>query len=347
MIVNLLLLIFSLMILFCFFKNSILAKKNKYAFLDKESTGALRGATIIAIAFAHICQYAPELKEVLFGGKYSYTLLFMCGGIGVAIFFLLSGYGCYISIGKATNKNIWLIKHMVKLLICFIVSFIFVLVVNGLILGKVFDAKEWALSFILIKLPGTTSWYFKIQLLFYILLTVSEKIKKRQIYFVSIFIFVYAVIANSCGLADYWWKTSFCYVAGCIIAKYRNKVIELIDKNWGKLCLIFCSCMSVVYIRKDSHYVLIPQLIAYACIAVCIVMMWDCFIGKNIAFESVGKASLAMYLVHIGVVDMIYLLDISTDMKTIIFVFVTSIGTIACHMITEHINRTILVRLKN
>lgn len=87
--------------------------------------------------------------------------------------------------------------------------------------------------------------------------------------------------------------------------------------------------------------------IAYACIAVCIVMMWDCFIGKNIAFESVGKASLAMYLVHIGVVDMIYLLDISTDMKTIIFVFVTSIGTIACHMITEHINRTILVRLKN
>ena len=107
MIVNLLLLIFSLMILFCFLKNSVLAKKNKVGcFLNKESTGALRGATIIAIAFAHICQNAPEIKEVLFGGKYLYTLLFMCGGIGVAIFFLLSGYGCYISIGKATNKNV-------------------------------------------------------------------------------------------------------------------------------------------------------------------------------------------------------------------------------------------------
>lgn len=347
MIVNLLLVIFSLMILFCFLKNGVLTKNNKYSFLNKESTGALRGATIIAIAFSHICQNAPELKEVLFGGKYSYTLLFMCGGIGVAIFFLLSGYGCYISIGKATNKNIWLIKHMVKLLIYFVVSFVFVLVVNCLILGKVFDAKEWVLSFILLKLPGTTSWYFKIQLLFYILLTASEKIKRRQIYLLSIFVFLYAVIANSCGLSDYWWKTSFCFVAGCIIAKYKDKVITLSERNLGKLCLIFCGCAAVVYIRIDSYYILIPQLISYVCIAGCIVMMWDCFIGKNIAFEVVGKASLAMYLVHIGVVDLVYLLDITTDMKTLIFVLITSIGTIVCYWWSEHINRAILVRIRN
>ena len=347
MIVNLLLLIFSLMILFCFLKNSVLAKKNKVGcFLNKESTGALRGATIIAIAFAHICQNAPEIKEVLFGGKYLYTLLFMCGGIGVAIFFLLSGYGCYISIGKATNKNVWLLKHMVKLLICFVVSFVFVLVVNCLILGKVFDAKEWALSLIMLKLPGTTSWYFKIQLLFYILLTVSETIKKRQIYLLSIFVFLYAVIANGFVLADYWWKTSFCFAAGCIIAKYKDKVMTLIEKNLGKLCLIFCGCMAVVYIRMDSHFILIPQLISYVCIAGTIVMMWDFFIGKNIVFEAVGKASLAMYLVHIGVVDLIYLLDITTEMKTLIFVLITSIGTTTCYLISEHINRTILVRFR-
>ena len=76
-------------------------------------------------------------------------------------------------------------------------------------------------------------------------------------------------------------------------------------------------------------------------------MMWDCFIGKNIAFEVVGKASLAMYLVHIGVVDLVYLLDITTDMKTLIFVLITSIGTIVCYWWSEHINRVILVRIRN
>lgn len=104
--------------------------------------------------------------------------------------------------------------------------------------------------------------------------------------------------------------------------------------------------MAVVYIRMDSHFILIPQLISYVCIAGTIVMMWDCFIGKNIVFEAVGKASLAMYLVHIGVVDLIYLLDIATEMKTLIFVLITSIGTITCYLISEHINRTILVRFR-
>lgn len=60
MIVNLLLLIFSLMILFCFLKNGVLAKENKHSFLNRESTGALRGATIIAIAFAHIRDTGQE-----------------------------------------------------------------------------------------------------------------------------------------------------------------------------------------------------------------------------------------------------------------------------------------------
>ena len=53
-----------------------------------------------------------------------------------------------------------------------------------------------------------------------------------------------------------------------------------------------------------------------------------------------------MYLVHIGVVDLIYLLDIATEMKTLIFVLITSIGTITCYLISEHINRTILVRFR-
>ena len=126
MIVSFLLIVFITIILHSFIKNYILNKNKKYNFLNKESTEALKGVAIIAIIFSHICQAAPELKNLLLGGKYSYTIVFTWGGIGVAIFFLLSGYGCYISIGKSINKLTWLITHVTRLLIYFLISYLFI-----------------------------------------------------------------------------------------------------------------------------------------------------------------------------------------------------------------------------
>lgn len=86
MAVNFLVVVFIIVILYCLIKNNILIKDKEWSFLSRESTGTLRGAAIVAIVFSHICQDAPELKGILFGGKYTYTLLFIGGGIGVAIF---------------------------------------------------------------------------------------------------------------------------------------------------------------------------------------------------------------------------------------------------------------------
>lgn len=351
MVVNFLLAIFIMMVIYCFVKTQILTKDNgeeKKSFFSKESTGALKGVAIIAIAFSHICQDAPELKGLLWGGKYLYTIIFTWGGIGVAIFFLLSGYGCFISIEKANNKLTWLVRHVVKLLIYFAISFIFILLVSCVVWKNTFGVKEWALSFIMLRFPGTTSWYFKIQLLFYALLALSEKIKERQIYLLSIFVFTYTVIANYSGLPDYWWKTSFCFVVGCGLAKYKDKIILIIDKKFTKLILVLIGFGAFIYTRIDFQYILIPQLIAYVCIAGCSVIVWDWLVGKNAVFEKVGKASLAMYLVHIGVVDSIFSLDIaSTDEKTIVFVIITVIGTVVCYLMSEQVNRALLARVKS
>lgn len=80
MVVILFLLLFVLLILWCFVENNYFNKINESNFLSKESTGALRGVAIIAIVFSHIFQNAPEIKELLWGGKYLYTLVFMWGG---------------------------------------------------------------------------------------------------------------------------------------------------------------------------------------------------------------------------------------------------------------------------
>lgn len=116
MVVNFILSYYILFVLCCIIRNRIASDNDYHMLLSKESTGALKGAAIFAVVISHICQDAPELKNLLIGGKYTYTILFSGGGIGVAIFFLLSGYGCYISIEKTQKEFIWFLKHALKML---------------------------------------------------------------------------------------------------------------------------------------------------------------------------------------------------------------------------------------
>lgn len=268
------------------------------------------------------------------------------GGIGVAIFFFLSGYGCYISVGKSTNKFNWVSKHVAKMLIYFGISFIFVMLISCLMLGNTFDVKEWILSFVMLRLPGTTTWYFKIQLLFYVFLAISEKLKERQVYLITLFVLLYAIIADFSGLSDYWWKTSLCFAAGCAVAKYREVIIPVIEKVSVKIILIVIGCGAIKYTRIDYHYILMPQLIAYVLIAGSLVIAWDWLMGNNKVLEKIGKTSLTMYLVHIGVVDSIFLLNIGINSKIVIFVIITAIGTTVCALISERINRAFLLSVK-
>lgn len=80
MIVNVLLLVFLLLVLYGILQNHILGKNNQQIFLNKDITGALRGIAIVAIVFSHICQAEPSLRDLIIGGKYTYTIIFTWGG---------------------------------------------------------------------------------------------------------------------------------------------------------------------------------------------------------------------------------------------------------------------------
>ena len=344
MVVNFILACFILLVLYCIIQNRMTS--DNHTLLSKKSTGALKGAAIFAVVVSHICQDAPELRNLLIGGKYTYTILFSGGGIGVAVFFLLSGYGCYISIEKTSKEFIWFLKHALKMLIYFAVTFAFVLLFNNYVLKGSFSQKEWIQSFVALRFPGTTSWYFKIQILFYLLLALSEKAKKGQTYLIFGFILVYSIIASCCGLPDYWWKTSLCFAAGCSIAKYKDCASRLIQNKTSKLVLVLIGCCAYIYTRIDFHYILIPQLLSYVCIAVCILVMWDYLIGKCEVLERIGQSSLAIYLIHIGIVDLTFSSDFGLETRIIVFILTTIIGAVCVYSCSEHIYRFLLQKVK-
>lgn len=228
------------------------------------------------------------------------------------------------------------------MLVCFGISFIFVMLVRSGGLKEHFSINEYVKSFFLLKLPGTSSWYFKIQLLFYIMLALSNSIKKNQCFIVSALVFTYAMIASTCGLADYWWKTSMCFAVGCIIAKYREVIAQYVYKIWILVFVVAAGLVCFIYTRIDFHYILIPQLISYVVIAVCITMVWNYIGGKSLIWDKIGKTSLVMYLVHIGIVDTVYALPGNTNAKTLIFIGLIVFGTLICYVLSERVNKLLL-----
>lgn len=350
MILNVLIGFLAIIVMVSVVKN-IVSKNTSNAeilFLDKDSTNALKGFAIIMIALAHICQYEKSLKEILIGGGITYTVLFSWGAIGVSLFFLLSGYGCYLSLSKTEKYGKWLAKHIVKMLVHFVIVFIPIICIMKLVFHFDIQPIECLITFITLRLPGSTVWYFKIQILFYIILAVSMWISKNKAWMlVGALSLGYGLVADYIiGLPDYWWKTSLCFFAGCFIANYKEHVEKLLRGNIKSIWLLILGCVSYVVILKDSHYIFPVQIISYMLLAFCITMVWDWFVNGNRMLEKPGKYSLDIYLVHIGLVEGVFLSTFSVNIKVIIFAVSVAILTVLCYWVSEFLYGKIQKALK-
>ena len=194
MIVNIILGCIILLIIISMF----LARRNiDESLLSVRSTDSLKGISIIMIVLAHICQFNQLLKYSLIGGEHTYKFVFSWGAIGVSLFFFLSGYGCYSSVIKKKRLINWLTNHILKMLLHFAVAFILVVSISILLFGRTTTTSEIFTCFFEARMPGSTTWYLKIQILFYIFITISMIISKKSKYSTAIIValsIVYAVI---------------------------------------------------------------------------------------------------------------------------------------------------------
>lgn len=338
MLINISLLLMILIVIYSVGRTLFFRSVNQsYGFMTVESTGALRGLAIIMIVFSHICQYEVDFNEIILGGHFTTTIIFSWGAIGVAIFFILSGYGCFLSINKNKNNVLWTLKHITKMLFHFVIAYAIVIGILCLIFRENIKIRDIFFYLLSLRMPGSTTWYFKIQMLFYILLFGVVKTNKRYAHIIIMIIsLMYAIITNfGFGMADYWWKTSLCFAAGCWIAKYKDKIEKYTSRNLCKLLIVACGILCYIAILKDGHYRIYIQLVAYILVAFSIVMIWDWFGKSNRFFKLVGICSLDIYLIHIGIVDRVYSLDVDTNIKIVIFIAIVGIGTVSCYFISE------------
>lgn len=346
MLVNVILIILVIALIRCFISNRISQKGNvELPFLDKSGTDALKGFSIVMIALAHICQYEPRLSDFLIGGTLIYRMLFSGGAIGVSVFFLLSGYGCYCSVSKKDRYGKWLLKHIIKMIVHFSFAFFVVIALCIVCLDVPLNWKEVMLEYVTLRMPGSTVWYFKIQLLFYIFLAIAAKIgKKNESLIVAGFSLGYALVADYVlGLPDFWWKTTLCFSAGCFLAQYKDKIDEYVKKYSVKILILVMACGSYLFMMNDGYFRIYVQLPAYVLISLSIVLFWDWLIKGNAVLRVIGKGSLDIYLVHIGIVEYVFLLRMKLDFKILLFICVAVIAAWFCYYVSVFVDKKVTV----
>ena len=284
--------------------------------------------------------------------------------MGVGLFFLLSGFGNMASLMKsfmnpASSKTDWILKRLVRLVISFIFSFIFVVLFTKLFGVCEYDLKGLCLQFIQLKLPDCSTWYLKIQILLYVFIFVSffcaNIFKAKEItkystvsgIICAVFVLVYAFIANFyMKLPDYWWKTSLCFVGGAFLYLIRDWLAKRQSKKALKLgtilfTLLLFAISYILTLRKPSSFL---NLIFFLEISFAIVYFLDLFNVRSNILSKVGNISLELYLIHIGLMNLIetnyffFMKEWTIVFNVILFIILSFILAFA----TNYLNRKVM-----
>ena len=286
------------LLLFIFIGGIVASKKTEKAtFFSIDQTNWLRSVAILTIMFSH---FLPLAGLTYGDGLLSFTLNF--GIIGVAIFFLLSGYSLMISkINKPNYMTGFIKKRLVRLYIPFIIVFVLDVLVM-LVMRKQITLKD--VFFIpLMSLPGTLNWYLKVQLGLYIVFYVLARLAKNNnalVISTSVVCLVYMIIGYTTGITAHWYESVFAFPLGMLIAINKSRIFDMINRKYC-FSLIISIFMLIVCIIPYYIYggTLFEILFIFGCVQF-VVFICAKTPGSPLLnmFTYLGSISLELYLVH-------------------------------------------------
>lgn len=295
-------------------------KSNDFDFMSKSHTNICRAVAALIIIFQHVAGG--------FGLRYFTPL----GGIGVAMFLILSGYGLNESFKhKGIGGGYWKTK-IVRVLIPYILVCFMVVLCDTLAGVDVYIHHYWYLDIMLL-------WY----LVFYALIKVPNLYVNRNLVLglASICVFVVGSILNN-GL---WAEQAVSFFMGVWMSdnykKIKKKMTDIrviIALLIIGVVLLGCKQISEIRALEDTAMWQGIQLVMKVSVAVA-------FIGatyrlrhvfNNQMIRIIGSISYELYLVHINI------LSFPSRGLVVEFVAISLLGAWLVHWMTESIGKKIV-----
>lgn len=279
---------------------------------EKNRTYYLRGLAMVLIIIHHLSQMIMSFYVLLVPGFIAYPLQ-IAGYLFSALFFMISGYGLFLSIEK--NKPLsrkYIVMHLSKLLFPLLFA---------LIVAVVFSFRN--------NDTLNTYWFFKVIFALYLAsFILSRIVPKVSVLVLTIWLLVIIyIILGELYLDKMWYNSILAFPTGMTFGLFRDKKLMMP----ARIISIVCLLVSIVFAMSCSNG--IAQGISSAIFSISVIFGFAAFRHNTKLLPWIGSESLSFYVIHVTVLKpwthiiyspILYSLIVicSTVLLVLIFVFI-------------------------
>ena len=264
---------------------------NALTALSKEETCALRGVAMLIIVFSHLAD--PSIHITFF--------FYVSGALGVAVCFLVSGYG----LGKGCqNKDNYLSHFLLfKFLRCLLPYFALYLIYAVLFMpdGRTIISEVGRLQ-MAGRMAGSLLWYLKVQLLLYLFFFFSFRFAqhtKNQILILTGCCILYCVIVWLLKAESFWYKTCLFFPLGVWLSFTDRKILPLLRKRvvcFSSACICLFMYVVIYFVGRMGMELVIDGI--YMLSFVLFLLGISPYLKGSYLLNFIGSYSIEVYLIH-------------------------------------------------
>lgn len=297
--------VFLTVLIFVCYLLGFIKKPEKYQWMDRNYTTAIKGFSILTVVWAHS------------GAMLSVGGIQFIAGIGVAQFLMCSGYGLEISYEKNGLKGFWR-KRLLSVCLPF-----WTVELAGLLATGAFFIKTYLLDFCFLKPATGYGWFMGYIVICYLIFyAVKRLIKDRKMQMVVLFgafgiwFVVESVFFANPDMPFLRARQMLSFPVGVLLAINKEKIEWTLTKaknililtGGGTMCLLFMA-ITQLNVVKSLPYIVSNALALLTClpIAIGIMAFGKSFGGlfENKMLAMIGTISYEIYLVHAFTLGMI------------------------------------------
>lgn len=273
------------------------------ALLEKEDVVAVKGVAACFVILGHLLR-ALGTSVVISPLLNSFTVL---GGMGVLLFFFVSGYGLFKGYGHRKPSFMFWRKRIANMFLPFLMIQLFF---GGVSMwqNKTSDLGKMLRSSLL------DAWFIDViliqYLLFFLAWIFSTGNRERHVFLCFIFSAALAAVFYFCGCNARWYNGLLLFPAGMLAAYKEQKIGMFLQDRWYG-CVLITGVLFLVFGGIFTFFKGVPlwpdMAKTLSGISLC---MFVCTLCRKVAIGSgimryIGERSLYFYLVHLSLMEMI------------------------------------------
>lgn len=274
--------------------------------LGKQETSVIRGISVIFIIESRFLAWAIEMGAEV--NKILQLIIGQLGGIGVLLFFFVSGYGIYVSYAK--EKPGW--NFIRKRLENVYIPYVFIKLIM-LFLFCLLGEHTGSLENNVLNILTLEDWFIRVIVLQYISFFVLKNIGKKGRQFIVASIIVDCILSFIFIVEQRplrWFNALWLFTVGFVVAEQECKIIECFKRNFVIKCMglfvaFFTSGALFAYYKEDILLINVFKIVSgsFLCLWICGILRKICLKSKILSY--IGRRSIYYYIVHINMWELL------------------------------------------